>query len=159
VFTFLRTDGAAVVGRERIAPVQLAAGTRVEAANDNVTAFDREVIRINTGGKLVDRDTGQTLQCFRDALVREGADILGGDGVLNDIRVLLEPLRVFQTLPQTGDDDFLDRLVPRRRGCVRGIDRAAPGERSQRQAGKAGAGAGTVHYREINSFRNVADRV
>jgi hypothetical protein len=101
-------QGAAVVGREGVAAVQFRTH-EVQAADHDAAAFAREVVRIDAGGEAVDRHARNALQRLGHRAVRQGADILGGDRVADDLGALLELLRALQALTDAGDHHLVDR--------------------------------------------------
>jgi hypothetical protein len=99
----------------------------------------------------VDRDTGDALQRFGDVLVREFADVLGGDGVDDADLGALQVQSLGEAGPGAGDDDFFNRraVIGLRGGRGLGQDRRCEeqGESAgaaQQQA--AGAAIGLCHF-------------
>ncbi len=91
----LEGKAAPAIGREGVAPVELAAGVGQPAQCD-AAALGGEVIRIVLGRKALDRDAGNALQRFQNTDVWQRADVDGGNCVDMGVGVALHVLRAHQ---------------------------------------------------------------
>jgi hypothetical protein len=76
-----------------------------------LAAFGREPGRIAVFVRSLQCDARNALERLRNAAIRQRADILRGDRVDHLLGVLLDGLRAFQALANSGDDDLADRVV------------------------------------------------
>jgi hypothetical protein len=84
--------------------VELAAHP-AQATDRDAGAFDGDAVGITRRRDTADRKAGDSLQHFRDAAIRQRADVVRGDRVDHLGRFLLARLRGFELPADTGDDD------------------------------------------------------
>ena len=98
---------APVVGRKCVPTVQFRAD-ECQATDDHARTFDREVVRVIGTGEPADRNTRHPLERLGHRAIRQRADVLGADGVDEDVRVFLDGLGAADAGANAGNDDLVD---------------------------------------------------
>ena len=121
---------AVAVGREDAAVQRHDAELGPEAAHVDELAF--------AAARTLDGDAGDVREGIGDVVVGEAAEVLGDDGVLDDLGAALAVERLDERRARAGDDDFTELRRGRRAGrglrqCGRGHQGAETGAAAHQQ--------------------------
>ena len=139
---------ASAIGRKDIAPIEF--GThKGKTADDDARSFNRETVRVITLFEARNVDARYTLQRFGDRTVCKRTDVFGSNHIDECVGFLLDALRIFERLAETGDDNFVFSLCRSFFLFGRLCEGRLRGQHTERQAGSRRKRRKTAGTREF----------